>query len=645
MSLNQAWWEVSDPNELDTPPEGQVNVMVDESDNTIWGRFSDGVLRQFTSESALTIVGTLNPGGGNIDYPAAQAGDVYIFNSDGTIGAPPIEVEAGEVLICTTDSAGGAGAASDFTIQQLNVSYATTVNAGIIRLVTNALIEAGADDLAAVTTAKLYYLLQTYGIEWILTDEVRGRVEDGSLPLRINPRQNSAIGGPQSSIQITTPKGPNAAAAVGSTQAGDIYIVTGSAGDTVDGNGGPSGFIEIQTGAGSTATGTGNGGDSNYINIITGTGGSGVNGGNVPVLSIIGGMGGSTNAAAGNGGGGGDLEIRSGQGGNSSNAGSGGQGGNAGQISIVGGTGGSGTGLGGVSDIGGAGGDIEIIAGDTGESDLSSGTPGSLELRSGSASDIANGANGSQTSGGTVTITSGNGNTSSTGFPGEGGRMILKAGNGQEQVIDGGAGSNAGNGGLLSLLGGNGANGVTSAGVAGGIVLNAGITGSTTGAGSDAPSGGGISITASNGGIATGAGADGGDGGRISLIAGTGGGSASGSDGADGFITLEGFTAKTKVEDSITAGAGGGFANAYEMQGVYNRIKVAANPNDSVKLPKTPSGIVGSEFYIRNDSANTVRVFANNGTDTINGAVSRALPAGSSAKIVKMTATEFYVFD
>lgn len=76
----------------------------------------------------------------------------------------------------------------------------------------------------------------------------------------------------------------------------------------------------------------------------------------------------------------------------------------------------------------------------------------------------------------------------------------------------------------------------------------------------------------------------------------------------------------TQQLNSITVGivahAGGGQANAVQLNAATNVVATVANANDSVKLP---IGFPGLKVLIINQDANAVGVYGYNSTDTING--------------------------
>lgn len=76
----------------------------------------------------------------------------------------------------------------------------------------------------------------------------------------------------------------------------------------------------------------------------------------------------------------------------------------------------------------------------------------------------------------------------------------------------------------------------------------------------------------------------------------------------------------TQQLNSITVGivahAGGGQADAVQLNAATNVVATVANANDSVKLP---IGFPGLKVLIINQNANAVGVYGYNSTDTING--------------------------
>lgn len=95
--------------------------------------------------------------------------------------------------------------------------------------------------------------------------------------------------------------------------------------------------------------------------------------------------------------------------------------------------------------------------------------------------------------------------------------------------------------------------------------------------------------------------------------------------------------------DLITAHAGGGQAAATQLTTSLNRVATVATAADSAALPKA---IKGSAVIVRNDGANSLNLYAKNGSgDTINGAsttTAYALAAGKTAMFFCITAGQFF---
>lgn len=64
------------------------------------------------------------------------------------------------------------------------------------------------------------------------------------------------------------------------------------------------------------------------------------------------------------------------------------------------------------------------------------------------------------------------------------------------------------------------------------------------------------------------------------------------------------------VANAITAAAGGGQANAYQIADAYNRFTVVATAADSAKLPSCTTALVGLRIFVSNaDAADAMNVF------------------------------------
>jgi hypothetical protein len=94
----------------------------------------------------------------NPNYPAAIAGDAYVVTVAGKIGgASGVTVNVGDLIVAKADNAGGTQAAvgASWFVLESNRDQATETVLGVIKLATQALTNAGTDDLTAVTPLKL----------------------------------------------------------------------------------------------------------------------------------------------------------------------------------------------------------------------------------------------------------------------------------------------------------------------------------------------------------------------------------------------------------------------------------------------------------------------------------------------------------
>lgn len=113
-----------------------------------------------------------------------------------------------------------------------------------------------------------------------------------------------------------------------------------------------------------------------------------------------------------------------------------------------------------------------------------------------------------------------------------------------------------------------------------------------------------------------------------------------------GFRTINGDDLNSAISsdvvssaNGITAHAGGGQANAFQLFTVISRVTTVANANDSVKLPPA---IAGSSAYIDNDGANNLSVYPS-GTDQVEDSTSSvSLSPGQDASFVCPVAGKWY---
>jgi|GEM_PF-2333730 len=83
----------------------------------------------------------------------------------------------------------------------------------------------------------------------------------------------------------------------------------------------------------------------------------------------------------------------------------------------------------------------------------------------------------------------------------------------------------------------------------------------------------------------------------------------------DGSALNAALGAQSSSETGITATAGGGQANAYQLTAGLSEVTTVATGADSVKLPPAKAGL---DLSVRNSGANSMQVFGTS-PDTING--------------------------
>lgn len=90
-------------------------------------------------------------------------------------------------------------------------------------------------------------------------------------------------------------------------------------------------------------------------------------------------------------------------------------------------------------------------------------------------------------------------------------------------------------------------------------------------------------------------------------------------------------TPQTSYQDSITARAGGGQANAVQLTAVKSRVSVCATAADSVKLPRTSLN-QGTEYLVINDGAADLAVFPFDTATIDGGAASASVTVGAGKR-------------
>lgn len=150
---------------------GDVGVFVqDSSDNVIcvFYQRADGTALAASggAAGAFHIEGSIDAST-NPNYPAASAGDVYVFSNAGKIGgASGPNVEVGDYIICIADNAGGthASVGSSWVITQGNIDGAV-LNTRTIST-TNGIT--GGGNLSADRTLELTTNARTGGVEVVI---------------------------------------------------------------------------------------------------------------------------------------------------------------------------------------------------------------------------------------------------------------------------------------------------------------------------------------------------------------------------------------------------------------------------------------------------------------------------------------------
>jgi hypothetical protein len=94
------------------------------------------------------------------------------------------------------------------------------------------------------------------------------------------------------------------------------------------------------------------------------------------------------------------------------------------------------------------------------------------------------------------------------------------------------------------------------------------------------------------------------------------------------------------IDPAITATAGGGQANAYQLTSEVNVISVCATAADSVKLPELNADLIGVHVLVANNGANSANVFPASGQNASGGVdTAVAVAATARAEFVASTAS------
>ncbi len=103
----------------------------------------------------------------NPNYPAASKGHAYYISVAGKVGGGSGKtVNVGDLVIAKSDNAGGTEAAvgTDWFVIESNRDQATETVLGVLKIATDALVDAGTNDTDAITPLKLKNRLSTIAI-------------------------------------------------------------------------------------------------------------------------------------------------------------------------------------------------------------------------------------------------------------------------------------------------------------------------------------------------------------------------------------------------------------------------------------------------------------------------------------------------
>jgi len=237
-------------------------------------RLDTGVDEAITFPGALTLIGGLTP---PVAYPAASVGQSWFFTAAGQIGDPGGRtVEAGELLICITNSAGGdqAAAGADFIIQQVNLIQATETQEGFSRFSDFAELIAGASTILGVNPKNIIDLLTVTGLTVPIKAQAFTPQTEADQAFLISIDRTVAGADGQDSGSIAAKGGDDSVAGGAGGAAG---AQGGAGGATTDpgSTGGAGGAGDLRGGAGGAAAGAASiGGKGGDILLIPGVGGA-----------------------------------------------------------------------------------------------------------------------------------------------------------------------------------------------------------------------------------------------------------------------------------------------------------------------------------------------------------------------------------
>ena len=119
---------------------------------------TDLVDKKFVDDELKNTLKTVQRSQEMGEYPAASAGECYVFDSDIEVFATDgPEIQAGDLLICIEDSEGGRHGAvgHQFAIVNTNVVFSTEEKAGILKVATEQDLEKLESETSALTPSKI----------------------------------------------------------------------------------------------------------------------------------------------------------------------------------------------------------------------------------------------------------------------------------------------------------------------------------------------------------------------------------------------------------------------------------------------------------------------------------------------------------
>lgn len=187
----------------------------------------------------------------NPNYPASEPGDTYKVTVAGKIGGTSgVDVEVGDLIICTANNAGGTQAqvGQHFFIVQANIDQATETVVGFAKIATQALVDAGTNDDTIVTPKKLQKKLDDFESELGQTSDGKYVRYDNNTQGLTNTQKSNArenIGAADDSTVVKTSGNQT----VGGTKTFSAYPILPTAMPTTDRQAASKKYVDDQIAA------------------------------------------------------------------------------------------------------------------------------------------------------------------------------------------------------------------------------------------------------------------------------------------------------------------------------------------------------------------------------------------------------------